>query len=197
MSKKAKKITFIILAVVLVLVIGIIVFLNYVFPKMFLDRLFPQEEFTESYDGKYGYLQLSSPKETICTLNLYTIESPNSSTYRQTLHTFYQNRDMRKIMWGINSYDLFFDTDEAIYVYRYDEKTKQWIGPLYFYVTGTEELRSQGIADVYSLESTGKKVESDFLPIPVEFYQIPKQTVPAHFVEEMERCLDINRKNKF
>ena len=132
MSKKAKKIIFIIVAVVLVLVIGIIVLLNYVFPKILMDHLFPKEEFTESYDGKYGYLQLSSPKGVVCTLNLYDMQAPSGgNSYKQTFHRFYKRWDMEEILWGVQSYDLFFDIPEGgSYIYKFDSENERWVGPL-------------------------------------------------------------------
>ena len=84
----------------------------------------------------------------------------------------------------------FFWTDETSYVYKYDEATKQWAGPLYFDISRTEELRRQGIDDVYYFEPMGTMVGSDFLPIPDVFCQIPKQTVPAALAHHIERFLN-------
>ena len=70
----------------------------------YLERVFPQEEYIPSYDGKFAYIQLSSPKKTLCTLyiskklmidhtqNIYTTDMLdtdiifNDSEYENTMY---------------------------------------------------------------------------------------------------------------
>ncbi len=189
MSNKAKKWIFIIVAVVLVLAIGIIVCLNYVFPKMLMEHLFPKEEFTESYDGKYGYLQLSSPKGVVCTINLYDRQAPpGGKAYIQTLHKFYRQWDMEEIMWGVQSYDLFFDIPEGgPYIYKFDSENERWVGPLYFDKNETKEKRLQGDNTSYcfTLDYTTNKEEFP----EYDFFQpfvIEKDTIPKRFSKKLD-----------
>ncbi len=192
MSNKTKKCIFIVIAVVVVLLVGISVFLNYFFPKMYFDALFPKEELAESYDGKYGYLQLSSPKEVVCTINLYDMQAPpGSSAYKQTFLTFYRQWDMKEIMWGNQSYDLFFLADEpAPYVYKYDENTEQWVGPLYFDENETKEKRLQGDNDSYCFEASYDTNVEDFPEY--DFFQtfvIEKDTIPQNYLKDLDSYL--------
>ena len=96
------------------------------------DYMFSGEEHICSNDGKYGYLQLSSPKKRVCTVIICDETGQYGAEHKQTLHTFFRQKDMEDISWGKQSYDLFFNTPEAgPYVYAY-HSSGQWLGPLYF-----------------------------------------------------------------
>ncbi len=190
-----KKIRFALTIVCLVLVLCIVV--PFLASNMYVHSLFTSAKPVESYDGSFAFLHLLTSKEHVRTVNIYNASHAFSKQRIRTFNHSYNKYDMKEIMWGSQSNDLFFWTDEGVYAYKYDEKTKQWVGPLYFYITGTEELRLQGIDDVYYFEPMGKMVGSDFLPIPAEFCQIPRQTVPARLVNEIERVLSKYKEGAF
>lgn len=195
MNNKAKKRIFIAIAVVVLLIVGISVFLNYFFPRMYFDALFPKEELTESYDGKYGYLQLSSPKEVVCTINLYDMQAPpGGDSYKQTFLTFYRQWDMKEIMWGIRSYDLFFDSPEnGSYIYKFNAEHEQWFGPLYFDENKTKEKRLQGDNDSYCFEASYDTNVEEFPEY--DFFQtfvIEKDTIPKNYLKDLDSYLAQN-----
>lgn len=158
--------------------------------NMYIHNLITSAKPVGSYDGKFAFLEMPSSKWYVRNLNIYDTSHPIGKQQVETFSHGYNKYDMKEIMWGNQSYDLFFWTDEpAPYVFRYDANVKQWVGPLYFDISRTEELRLQGIDDVYYFEPMGTMVGSDFLPIPDVFCQIPKQTFPAALADDIEGFL--------
>ena len=181
-SKKKKIIKAVIIALCIVVLI-ISALSTYVFHK--IDKLMRGEELTCSYDGKYGYVELSSPENWICTLNLYDTEPMRS--YKQTLHEFYKQWEMDDISWGTQSYDLFFDNSEiGRYVYAF-LPSGQWLGPLYFDGDATAEKRLAGDMDAYCFY-VGIDAKDEAAPEYGygDIIDIDKDTIPKSFLKKLD-----------
>lgn len=155
--------------------------------NMYVHSLFTSAKPVENYDGRFAFLEMPTSKFHVNTLKLYDAGHKIGKQQIQSFKHQYNAFDMKKIMWGKQSYDLFFWTDEPVpYIFRYDTDSKQWIGPLYFSISATEEKRLQGIDNVYCFEDNNALLLRD------TFYQVPKYTVPPELAEVLEKDLDKN-----
>ncbi len=189
-TKKVKCIVFV-TAIIVLLSVSIALFFTY-FPRVYLSSVFPKEEYTECYDGKYGYLQLSSPKKLSCTLNVYDLSDPmHTAVRKQTLSRFFRDREMNEISWGICSYDLFFDTPEAgPYIYKFDAEHELWIGPLYLAKEETAEKHAQGDEASYCFEASYDTNLAEFPEFDIyDIFVLPKDTIPKSFLKEFGRSM--------
>ena len=164
----------------------------------YLERVFPQEEYIPSYDGKFAYIQLSSPKKTLCTLyiskklmidhtqNIYTTDMIDTDI-------IFNVRDIENISWGINSYDLFFESKEkGIFCYTY--QNDNWIGELYLDATRTKEEHKRGYENIYYFAGDRKNENvSNTINNPAGFEEISAQisgdTIPKEFLEKLDNQL--------
>ena len=168
-------------AITIVCLIICLCFVGYcLVTNMYVHSIFTSARPVESYDGRFAFLEMPTSKFYVNTLKLY-----DAGHKIQSFKHKYNAYDTEKIMWGIQSYDLFFLTDEPIpYLFRYDADAKQWIGPLYYSIGATEEKRLQGIDDVFCFEDHNALLLRD------TFYQVPKYTVPPALAEVLEKDLD-------
>ncbi len=192
MSKEKNKKKTIIKVVIVAVCIAILIFAAVAVTMFYaIHEMGNGEDLTCSYDGKYGYVQLSSPKKWICTVNLYDMDPTGG--YKQTLHRFYRQWDMDDISWGNQSYDLFFLTDEAgPYLYTY-LPSGQWLGPLYLADDATIEKQLSGDTESYCFEVG---VEAKDKAAPEYGYGdiivIKKDTIPKSFLERIDSYIDKN-----
>ena len=162
--------------------------LYHIATKIYLESIFVKEELTESYDGRFGYLQLSSPHALVCTLNIYDIKpQEGGKVYKQTLHQFFGQGDIEDISWGVQGYDLFFDTPElGSYIYTYISGGR-WLGPLYFDINETEEKRLLGDKDAYCFKVVSDTNIEDFPDCDfTDVVVIKKEIIPKKFLKRID-----------
>ena len=59
-----------------------------------------EEIFHDTYDGRYGYLQLSSEQGLACVINIYEHSEGQYTTYNElkfVVPEYFRNTDMRKV----------------------------------------------------------------------------------------------------
>ena len=132
----------------------------------FVSQLTVNEKFIASFDNKYVYTQLNSPKKTICTIVILD----NFGTNKKFSYTlpYFNDRTIRKIMWGINSNDLFIlSADTGLTVYRKINET--WAA---FFIR--IENDENGSSRYYLFENDIKYLEisSDTIPTYVKNYLV-------------------------
>ncbi len=161
----------------------------YLAKNMYVHWIICPQKALESYDGKFAFLKMPTTRWYVRDINVYDARPAIGKQQIETFEHSYNKYDMKEIMWGNQSYDLFFLTTESQYIYKYDEKEKQWIGPLYFDISATMEKRLQGIDDVYCFEPMGSMVGGNYLPLTEEFCQVSKQAIPSLIAEDNEKIL--------
>ncbi len=192
MSKEKNKKKTIIKVVIIAVCIVVLIFSAFVVTMFYaIHEMVNGEDLTCSYDGKYGYVQLSSPKKWICTVNLYDMDPTGG--HKQTLHKFYRQWEMDDISWGIQSYDLFFNNNEVgAYLYAY-LPSEQWLGPLYLADDATIEKRLSGDMESYCFKVG---VEAKDKAAPEYSYGdiivIKKDTIPKSFLKTIDSYIDKN-----
>ena len=124
--------------IVCILSISLLAFVGYHGLRLYASYRFyklmtREETYHNTYDGRYGYLQLSSEQGLSCVINIYEHSEGQYTTYNELKYVvpeYFRNTDMRKIAWGNNTYDLYFDSrDVGSYVFLYTDDT--WDGPCY------------------------------------------------------------------
>ena len=178
----------------LILVCGGIYIGGRAMQSYYFDSMFLEENPTLSDDGYYSYLQLSSEKKMICTLNIYEIrkEPYKQILYVETLPDFFNDRDVVKISWGIDSYDLYFDSkEEGVFIYKYVNGT--WIGKMFLDVEKTKNAISGNEADIYYFigERQVETLKTSINPNGFEQIsgQVAKNTIPFYFLEKLNEKL--------
>ena len=85
---------------------------------LFVMQFLPtNEKFVESFDKQYMYTQLSSPKKTLCTVVI--LENRDSGKSVSFTLPYFNNRTIKKIVWGLKTNDLFvLSSDTGLTVYR-------------------------------------------------------------------------------
>jgi hypothetical protein len=160
MTKKEKIIHFVIVAFIIG-VFGVVLLRpigGYFLARALIWPNIQREELIESFDGRYAFVQLSSPKKKICTVVVYENTKPG----REVSFTlpYFNDYYVKSIEWGLNTNDLFFDdADTGLHFYRnIDDAWKNlliWIDRdadnmpiayhLYEYVNGnTHQIRKYG-----------------------------------------------------
>jgi hypothetical protein len=97
----------------------------------FFKTLFAPDLTINSFDNKYGYIQLSSPQKKLCHLNIYKLDKTDVDYIKLafSMQEYFRDPDMIDISWGLNSYDLFFcSSDVGDFCFIYEEDT--WKGPM-------------------------------------------------------------------
>lgn len=160
------------------------------FINVFYENAFPVEDYKHD-DGKYSYVQLSSPKKTLCTLcikkrELIDINQNLYSTRTMQTDILFDGRDIRDISWGVDSYDLFFcSKEQGVFVYTFDDE--EWIGKLYLDVEHTKRAVEYGIMDSYFFtgEISNKK-SKDFNSPKKTTIEIFVKTIPKEILKRIE-----------
>lgn len=121
--------TIIVIVLILTFIIGVILYTHICYQKIYNTT----DELISSFDGKFGYIQLSSPKKRICSINIYEIIDNNGYSdvmLRSATQEYFRDFDMKNIQWGNGSYDLYFDSaDVGKYCFVYMDN--KWEGPAY------------------------------------------------------------------
>ena len=151
--------------------------LNYTF-----DYVMTGEELTYSDDGEAGFLRLKSDKDHMSVVCV--IMGTNTFLVSDTPM---REKDIKSMCWGIDSYDLFFDSDEqGEYCYLYEGKGK-WCGPLYYDKETTLNNNGDEIKTVYLKgERTNPYAvfEEEYTPMFEDITgQIDIKHVPEFFVK--------------
>ena len=174
----------------MVVIIGYNAWLN-----NYVDSIFYGEDLISSYDGKYAYLEFTSPKKWMSKIAIF---SCYDESYKNELVKFidttyrggnlFRSSDMEKISWGLDTYDLFFEHKEkGIFCYKY--LNEEWIGEMYLDIEKTKEEISKGnnIFCFYG-DRTLKELESKDNPAGFEKIscEIDKNSVPPYFLDRLE-----------
>ncbi len=176
----------IVIAISIIIVIsgGLCIGYN-ILSRIYFNHLFPQEKFEYSYDNKYSYLVFSSPKKTISRVAVYSDE------FLEFLDISFRGRNdgtVRKILWGINSYDLFFDhAEKGAVCYNYVDG--EWVGYMWLDVAHTKEEFDKGNKDIYFFIGEKRIKENEkvsFIPI---YGQIKKKNIPEYFLNIYDKQL--------
>ena len=204
-AKKAIRVIAIILSVAIVLggaYIG--------YQISYLNNIFYGEDFIKSDDEEYSYLEFSSPKKLITTIAIYSRLKLNPATdgytniFLKFLETnsrggdVFRNRAVRKISWGVNTYDLFFDhVEKGVFCYQYIDG--EWIGEMLFDMERTKNEISKGNSNIYYF--SGDR-EVDFLKSatnPAGFErilgEIKVESIPKYFLDKLNAKMGVDFKN--
>lgn len=148
-----------------------------------------QENIVKCDDGKYHYLLLSSEKKDVCTLNIYENDPSGVTIYMDTLKDFFRERDMKKISWGVNSYDLFFQHRErGVYCFKFENG--EWVGELCFDAKRTKGEFEKGNRDVYYFKGDRKVKSLVTKQNPGGFENIEgaisRENIPTYFLDQFD-----------
>ena len=108
------------LAKIIALIIVVAIFIlacNVILGTILHGRFMVNENLVESFNKQYAYIQLSSPKKTLCTVVIFE----NSASEEQLSFTlpYFNDRTIRKIAWGLKTNDLFVSSsDTGLSIYR-------------------------------------------------------------------------------
>lgn len=193
-SRKQAVLTIVIL--ILISMFLVLFALHNFLQNYYFENIFPREDYISCDDDNFSYIQLSSPKKNLCTLfiikkievdakqNLYTNDVIESNI-------IFNDRIVKNIYWGVNSYDLFFDSKEkGIYCYIYDNDS--WTGEFYFDLTRTKEEHEKGNKDVYYFIGDIKNKNAEKQSGLYEKISAPilRDTIPKVILDVIDKKLD-------
>lgn len=108
MSKKVR------ILILFVIGIGFLICLCWI---VFIKQFSISEKYSESFDSKYMYIQLSSPKKTLCTIVI--LESSGSDKHVSYTLPYFSDSTIKEIVWGLTTNDLFIiSRDTGLNIYR-------------------------------------------------------------------------------
>lgn len=164
MNKNIKRL--IVILVLIILFIILIMGLRIGAQFLYFSRTLPvKENFIETYDNRFCYVQLSSPKKKICTLYICENTQFGGQSYTDFKcilpNQSFSDKDMKFISWGKNTYDLFFySLDTGNFCYKFFEEG--WEGPYHVEKSGEEYiLRAEDLS----------YIEIDNSTIPDKFFE--------------------------
>jgi hypothetical protein len=164
-----------IIKIIAIIIIGAAVFIlacNFMFERILHNMFMPNEKIVESFDKHYMYMQLSSPKETLCTVVIFE----NFASDKQISFTlpYFNNRTIRTIAWGLKTNDLFVSSsDTGLTIYRI--KDEIWV-PYYLIV----EDNPDGTLAYYLQQ--GGSIEQRKLR-----HELPSDTIPNDINDQISK----------
>jgi hypothetical protein len=124
-----------------------------------------KEKFTMSFDDRYMYTMLSSPRKTICTVVI--LENTDSGNRISHSLRYFNYRTIRRMEWGLSTNDLFvMSSDIGLAVYRQtDDEWRQ------FHIKIETNVDGSDVYYLYGGYGDGR----------VRYEEIPSDTIPAYF----------------
>lgn len=201
--KKKKAIKFVAIVFSIAIFLGGVFFGYRVFLSHYFDETFYGEDFIESDDGAFSYLQFNSPKNLISKIAIFSREqiNPVTNSYTNVLVGFldtsfrggdiFRNSEMKNISWGVNTYDLFFDhTEKGVFCYQYVDG--EWVGELYLDKERTKSEIAKGNNSIYYFAGE-RKVVNNTTGFERISGTIPVESIPKYYLDKLNT--DIGIKN--